>query len=104
VAQHGHGSSDAGETAFRSGLEVFGDWASAAPYDASREFSAAVLDGHLDMLLALNGEGLQMLIKAISAVIISDGKLTTTEAELMRAICASLECPLPPMLVDQFAP
>jgi len=101
VAQHGHLSDEAAESAFRSGLQVFGDWASAAPYHARREFSAAVLDRHLDMLLALNGEGRQMLIQAISAVIISDGKLTTAEAELMRAICASLECPLPPLLAEQ---
>lgn len=103
VAQHGHQNDDAGEAAFRAGLKIFGNWASAAPYDSRREFSAAVLDRHLDMLVALNGEGRQMLIKAISAVIISDGKLTTTEVELMRAICASLECPLPPILIDKSA-
>ncbi len=60
-----------------------------------------MLDAHLDILTGLNPEGRQMLIKAISAVIMFDGKLTMPEAELMRAICASLNCPLPPILVEE---
>jgi Zn-dependent protease with chaperone function len=101
IAHHGHQSNDAGETAFRAGLKIFGDWANAAPYGPGREFSAKVLDGHLDMLMALNGEGREMLIKAISTVVMSDARLTTIEAELMRAICASLDCPLPPILIQK---
>jgi hypothetical protein len=29
-----------------------------------------------------------------------DGRVTIGEAELVRAICAALHCPLPPMLGD----
>ena len=39
-----------------------------------------------------------MLVKAISAVIAADGKLTDSEGDLMRAVCATLEVPLPPIL------
>jgi len=59
-----------------------------------------VLDRQLDLLTALNGNGRQMLIKAITAVIADDGELTNVEADLMRAVCASLEVPLPPILVS----
>jgi Zn-dependent protease with chaperone function len=99
VARHGSETDDNRETAFRAGLETFGDWASNASYGPDEHFSPARLDNHLDMLIALNGEGRQMLVKAVSAVIMFDGKLTASEAELMRAICASLECPLPPVLL-----
>ena len=52
------------------------------------------------MLLALNGDGKNMLLEAITAVVMSDKTLSVTEAELIRAVCASLDCPLPPILVE----
>jgi Zn-dependent protease with chaperone function len=98
VAQHGHETDDAGESAFRAGLKIFGRWGDTAVYDSDGEFSAAKLDAHLDLLTALNAKGRELVIKAISAVIVFDGKLTATEANLLHAICASLECPLPPIV------
>jgi len=103
VAQHGHKTDAEGETAFRAGLAVFGDWAREARYEPAQAFSAVALDRQLNWLIALNGDGRQMLVKAVSAVIMFDGRLSVTEGELMRAICASLECPLPLMLVDESA-
>lgn len=100
IAHHGHQNDNAGESAFRSGLKVFGSWANDAEYDVDREFSAPVLDRQLDLLSALNGDGRQMLIKAISAVVAADGELTNIEADLMRAVCATLEVPLPPILTS----
>jgi hypothetical protein len=38
------------------------------------------------------------LIKACLAVVMADDKLTVAEGELMRAICAALDTPLPPIL------
>ena len=38
------------------------------------------------------------LIKACLAVVMADDRLTVTEGELMRAICAALDAPLPPIL------
>jgi tellurite resistance protein len=38
------------------------------------------------------------LIKACLAVAMADDKLTVAEGELMRAICAALDAPLPPIL------
>ena len=100
IAHHGHQNDSHGEQAFRAGLKVFGDWAKDAEYDVEREFTSNVLDRRLDLLTALNGDGRQMLIKAITAVIADDGELTSVEADMMRAVCASLEVPLPPIPVS----
>jgi len=59
-----------------------------------------VLDRQLDLLSALNGEGRQMIIKAISTTVAADGKLTNVEADLLRAVCATLAVPLPPILTS----
>ena len=40
----------------------------------------------------------QRLVAACTACIASDGKVTTEEAELIRAICDALHCPMPPFL------
>lgn len=100
VAQQGHDDAGSGEAAFRAGLESFGRWAQNAPYSADKRFSHAELDQHLDLLTALNGDGRQMLVKALTTVIMFDRRLTVAESELLRAVCASLECPLPPILTD----
>ena len=39
-----------------------------------------------------------LLIKACLAAAMADDKLTVAEGELMRAICAALDTPLPPIL------
>ena len=104
IAQQGHENQVAAERAFHAGLAVFGAWAQAADFHSDQEFSAARLDRHLDLLVALNSEGRQMLITAVSAVVLHDRKITIAEIELMRAVCASLDCPLPPLLLDRTIP
>jgi len=100
IAHHGHQTDNDGEMAFRAGLELFGNWANDASYDVERKFAAPVLDKQLDLLSALNGEGRQMLVKAISTTVAADGKLTNVEADLLRAVCATLAVPVPPVLVS----
>jgi len=100
IAHHGHQTDNDGEKAFRAGLQLFGSWAHDARYDVEREFAAPVLDRQLDLLSALNGEGRQMIVKAISNTVAADGKLTNVEADLLRAVCATLAVPLPPILTS----
>jgi len=100
IAHHGHQTDNDGEKAFKAGLQLFGSWAHDARYDVEREFAAPVLDRQLDLLSALNGEGRQMIIKAISTTVAADGKLTNVEADLLRAVCATLAVPLPPILTS----
>ena len=100
VARYGHVDDAERERAFAAGIASFGKWGQQYVYETDRKYSVKILDESLDMLLALNGEGQQMLLKAISEVVLSDHRLSLTEAELIRAICASLNCPLPPILID----
>jgi len=100
IARHGHDDSAEAKRAFDAGVASFGNWGSKYAFDDQLGASVAVLDQSLEMLLALNGDGRQMLLKAITFVVMSDKTLSTVEAELIRAICASLDCPLPPILVE----
>jgi len=101
IARHGHDNEDERKRAFDAGVGTFGKWGDKLTYAADDEYSVAVLDRSLEILLALNGEGKQMLLEAVTAVVMSDKTLNTAEAELIRAICASLDCPLPPILTDR---
>ena len=100
VARHGHEDTGEARRAFDAGAASFGDWGRKFDFDDDSGTSVAVLDQSLEMLLALNGDGKQMLLEAITVVVMSDKTLSVTEAELIRAICASLDCPLPPILVE----
>src|ERR1043166_8283121 len=39
------------------------------------------------------------LVEGLAAVVSEDGRLDVEEAELLRAICGSLHCPLPPLML-----
>lgn len=99
IAHHGRGDSAAKVSAYQAGLEEFGAAADAHPFQAYSEQTVAVLDRSLDILLALDGKGRQRLLQAASSVAAHDNILDTAEAELIRVICATLDCPLPPILV-----
>lgn len=98
VAKHGHPDEKEQARAFAAGTAVFGKWGSEFAFEADHEYTVPVLDESLEILLALNGDGKKMLLEAITAVVMSDKTLTVAETELIRAVCASLDCPLPPIL------
>lgn len=56
------------------------------------------LDAALDQLDELQPIAKQMLIEALVKTIADNGRVTVGEAELLRVVCASLHCPLPPAL------
>ena len=101
LADHGHANDEERQAAFATGIGTLGDWARAYPYESKRKFTVEVLDHSLDILLGLNSKGKESLLRAISATAGHDGKLTVTEAELIRAVCATLDYPLPPILVHR---
>jgi Zn-dependent protease with chaperone function len=101
LAGYGHETDDSRRRAFAAGASVFGEWGEAFSYDSAASYSLEELDQSLDMLLALNGEGQQMLLQAVTEVVMYDHQLSVVEGELIRAICATLGCPLPPVLVDR---
>ena len=56
------------------------------------------LDTAWPALDALDPMGKSVLIEALVAAVSLDGKVTVSESELLRTVCAVLHCPLPPML------
>ncbi|MEL7186687.1 MAG: M48 family metallopeptidase [Pseudomonadota bacterium] len=99
VADYGHDNDAEREAAFRAGIETLGPWAHKQEFRANRDYTIAILNNGLDTLLGLNAKGQESLMRAIGATVAHDGKLAIAEAELLRAICATLDYPLPPILV-----
>ncbi len=99
IADRGHDSDAEREAAFHAGLNLLGKWARDSDYRADHAATVTILDQCLDLLLALNSKGQQSLLEAIGATVSHDGRVSVVEAELIRLVCATLECPLPPIIV-----
>jgi Zn-dependent protease with chaperone function len=98
LAEQGNDGTDAIEHAYQAGIEEFGDWARDLKVELQPGTTVAALDADLDTLANLGASGRQRLVIAISRCIAHDGRLNLKEAELLRAVCATLNCPLPPVL------
>lgn len=59
--------------------------------------SLANLDAALDKLAAASGAIKQRTLVAAAQVVGADGRILVAEAELLRAISAALDCPMPPL-------
>jgi len=98
VADQGNEDETAREHAYRAGIATFGKWAGQQQTRIDDAQTVTILGQRLDTLRQMNSAGRKSLLQALSNTITHDGKLTLTEAELLRVICASLDCPLPPIL------
>jgi hypothetical protein len=98
LARHGHGDDTAARRAYEAGMHqllprerpaygISGTWASALDLALSR----------LDRLPPVAKE---LLVEAMVATVTHDQQLTMGEAELLRAVCASVHCPLPPLVAS----
>ena len=101
LADYGHKNDEQSRAAFITGISTLGAWAQKYDYESDRKYTISVLDHSLDVLLGLNSKGKESLLRAISATAGHDGRLSVTEAELIRAVCATLDYPLPPILVHK---
>ncbi len=109
LAKRGHDSDERRREAFRAGLGEFG-WADGVDYASAGSGSVAgdsvtggafgALDRSLDILSALNAAGKERIVAALAATAAFDGRLAVAEAELLRAVCATLDCPLPPIVTS----
>ena len=87
----------------KSGEEAFGAACVALgiagqPMRGSADLKFPAVEAALRELNLLAPLAKPAFIKACLAVVMSDGAISTGEAELMRAICAALDSPLPPIL------
>jgi Zn-dependent protease with chaperone function len=101
LADYGHESHEESALAFEAGRATLGRWAQDYEYHSDRANTVAVLNNSLDVLLALNSKGKEALVHAISTTAAHDRQLAVQEAELIRAVCATLDYPLPPILVHR---
>lgn len=95
LAGTGHEQADQAAAAFRSGIERLFPGADLSYQPPEQGVTAleqawAPLDG-------LNPADKQLLVEAMVAVVSHDQRVTVTEMELLRTICALLHCPLPPL-------
>jgi Zn-dependent protease with chaperone function len=101
VADRGHDTASTRDEAFRAGIAHFGRWAASdSGHSAADSETVTELDRSIEALRRLDSSGKEKLIEAVSATIGHDRRLTLAEAELMRAICAGLDCPLPPLITE----
>lgn len=98
LADRGHDSLDEKKQAFKAGLSVFGDWSESTHLTPDIPDAVALFEESLDVLQRMNSAATQSLLEAVNTTVSHDGKVSLQEAEMIRAICASLDCPLPPIL------
>lgn len=101
LADYGHDNDEERIAAFKAGQKLLGNWAVSEEFKSDRDYTVSILNHSLDVLLGLNSKGQDSLLRAISAAAAHDGKLSVAEAELIRAVCATLNYPLPPILVHR---
>jgi Zn-dependent protease with chaperone function len=96
LAMHGHDDPEEARRAYLKGLYSLLPQAS-VPYAPPRDWVAA-LDEALPRLDRLEPVAKSLLLEALLATLHHDGRIRLQEAELLRAVCAALHCPLPPLL------
>jgi Zn-dependent protease with chaperone function len=101
LADYGHDTDEERIAAFGAGQATLGPWALGEEFKSDRDYTVNTLNHSLDVLLGLNSKGQDSLLRAVSATAAHDGKLSIPEAELIRAVCATLNYPLPPILVHR---
>jgi Zn-dependent protease with chaperone function len=98
VAAFGHDAPADARAAFTAGMTVVGSPAATAPSfePVSAARNLAELDRALRRLSSLRPRDKLRILSAVLATIRRDGNVEVEEAELFRAIAATLDCPLPP--------
>jgi len=87
------------KTAMQAGADAMGDFT--LPRFERLSFGEA--DGALAALKRLAPFEKAKLVRGLFAAVTADGVIRVAEAELMRLVCAVLDCPLPPLL-DEIDP
>jgi hypothetical protein len=98
LAQHGHNDETSARRAYEAGMHHL--FPRARPAYAVPSPWPAALDMALSRLDQLVPIAKEQLVEAMVATVTHDQQLTMGEAELLRAVCAGLHCPLPPLVAS----
>jgi Zn-dependent protease with chaperone function len=96
LAQHGHVDEVGARRAYEAGVHQL--LPRVRPAFAASENWAQPLDQALSRLDQLTPIAKEQLVEAMVRTVSLDQQLTLGEAELLRAVCATLHCPLPPLV------
>ncbi|HWK74894.1 MAG TPA: M48 family metallopeptidase [Povalibacter sp.] len=96
LAQHGSQDEDQARRAYEAGMHQL--LPRERPAYAAPVHWAPELDRALSRLDQLVPAGKELLVAGLVKTIANDQRLTLGESELLRAVCASLHCPLPPLV------
>jgi Zn-dependent protease with chaperone function len=101
LAWEGHPEPDQAARAFDTGMRGYigGDHTHRLP--PREECSLAGFDAALQTLNQSVPAIKRRIVVACTACILADQQVTVREAELLRAICDTLDCPLPPLVVEE---
>jgi hypothetical protein len=101
VAWEGQPQSDAAAQAFDMGMRSYmgGDHTYRLP--TREECSLADFDAALQTLNQSVPAIKRRIVIACTACILANQQVAVSEAELLRAICDTLDCPLPPLVVGE---
>ena len=97
LAARQEGEPGADVAAFRAGLQTLGLAADDYPFESDTRAGVAELDRSLGVLRRLRARDRRRLVESLSVTLLSDERLAPGEAGLLRAVCAVLDCPLPPL-------
>jgi Zn-dependent protease with chaperone function len=96
IAQAGHDNPHDALRAYLAGLQRI------LPHEhldyAPPPEGVLALEAVWPVLNSLNPAAKQTMVEAVTAAVGHDGRLSVSEAELLRTVCGVLHCPLPPML------
>jgi Zn-dependent protease with chaperone function len=97
MARFGNQTEDGAAKAFGDGLNALQP-GSSAPMPSADHCSLETMDKALDTLALASPALKKQIVGACAACVASDGCTTIEEAELLRAVADSLDCPIPPFL------
>jgi len=100
LAWEGQSEAQQADRAFAAGMRSFSGGDSNPRLLHREECSLADFDAALHMLNQTASAVKRRVINACAACIVADRKVTVREAELLRAIGDTLDCPLPPLVAD----
>jgi hypothetical protein len=101
LTQQGHDQPQQARLAYECAMRHLG--LRGYPEYAPIENYYRLLDAALLSLDRLHPMGKQALLEAMMLAVLHDEQITIQEAELLRAFCACLHCPLPPLLQAEAA-
>jgi Zn-dependent protease with chaperone function len=105
VAWAGSRERPGAERAYAAGLRFLSARGIRPPSSlASLERGLGKLEGALDCLLMASPAEKRCALEAAAHVVLADRRITLAEAELLRVLASALDCPLPPLALDEEPP